>query len=326
MSQQQTFHIPASTAASNPANQVTNIFNKDPNTYYSAKGLESFIELELDGKEEYNTLSISFYRGDERRTKFTVEKLTEDGKYLPLKPHIFVSSGQTNNAEKYYFESFKAVRLRITFKGNLDNSQIGYGNIIKQKYIQELVHAYRNHKLFAGQDQGENKHFFSIRFLYLSKEDNIPKIDLDKHYEKVAKEFPFIFNKYTDSFDYSTQSEKPVEETKPNESKEFKVAEEEAENQKVKDEKKVGEPKQEKEDEVVKEEKKGSVQEAPKQDEVFVNDHPGNNIDSPLSADSDEEKESDNSDSSNNDSLEGVLKDVNIEGSVDISKKKGKKK
>jgi hypothetical protein len=302
MSQQQTFHIPASTAASNPANQVTNIFNKDPNTYYSAKGLESFIELELDGKEEYNTLSISFYRGDERRTKFTLEKLTEDGKYLPLKPHIFVSSGQTNNAEKYYFESFKASRLRITFKGNLDNSQIGYGNTIKQKYIQELVHAYRNHKIFAGQDQGENKHFFSIRFLNLSKEDNTPKIDLDKHYEKVAKEFPFIFNKYTDSFDYSTQSEKPVvEEVKPNESKEFKVLEEEAENQKVKDEK----TSQQKE--VVVEGDEGQQQ----QQDVFVNDHPGNNIDSPL-----EEEDS---------SLDGILKDVNIEGSTDNSKKKGKK-
>jgi ribosomal protein L37E len=107
-------------APTNKHNIASNVTNGRSDEYFSSFGINSFIKVTLTEEIEVNTLYLSLYRGKERRTKFLV--VDQDNK--PLEPHIFVSSGESENNEKFHFKSRKVTSLKVSFLGNLENSNL----------------------------------------------------------------------------------------------------------------------------------------------------------------------------------------------------------
>jgi hypothetical protein len=198
-----------SSPSANNFNVASNVFNPDPSTYFSTKGLESFLEIYTgDQEQDYTTLYLALYRGNERKTKFEV-KYFKDGKYENTVPHLFVSSGSGFGSETYQFEKVKTNRFRITFKGNIDVNEFTDDGRLKTQFVQGLAHSYKNQIKTTYGDIGTNSQFFSVRSVSFADRDLEKKIDLDEHYDKVSKEFPLTFNKDIDAFEESTVSEKP---------------------------------------------------------------------------------------------------------------------
>lgn len=187
------FQITGSSISSNPSNIGSNVLDANPSTIFSSKGIDSYIDVQVDKTQEYNTVTIGFYRGNERRTKILVTKLNDkSGKFEPVVPHIFVSSGETNNPQSFHFEKTKTSKFRISFLGNIDNINFDVGGEgekledgeqqppqqLKHSHIQSLPIAYKNHQKEKTQDIGDNKQFFSISSLSFSNEDfDLEKID-----------------------------------------------------------------------------------------------------------------------------------------------------
>jgi hypothetical protein len=104
-----------------PHTTIANIVNSNPSTYFSSKGIGAFADIELDEESEFNTVQIGFFRGHERKTKFTISQTNDFVTFKPVKPHTFVSSGSTQSPEKHYFQKTKAKGIRVSFEGNVDN-------------------------------------------------------------------------------------------------------------------------------------------------------------------------------------------------------------
>jgi hypothetical protein len=181
-------HITESSNASNPSNSATNVLDANPTTIFSSKGIDAYIDTAVDKNNEYNTILIGFFRGDERKTKFLVTKLLDDddsGKFEPVVPHIFVSSGETNNPQAFHFEKTKTSKFRVSFLGNIDNNHFKAKGKLHSSYIQSLPSAYKNHQAQKTQDVGPDKQFFSLRALSFS---NTPEVKLEKIKELEDKE------------------------------------------------------------------------------------------------------------------------------------------
>lgn len=155
-------------SGSNPTNKnlsACNIVSTNPSEYFSSAGIGSYIDLHLEEEAEFNTIVLGFYRGKERKTKFTVAKADDDfDSFEPTEPHCFVSSGETNDPQKFHIKKVKAKGVRISFDGNIDNSNFVSKGVINPLFINQSASVYT-------QDVGPNQQIFSLTSASLLLED-----------------------------------------------------------------------------------------------------------------------------------------------------------
>lgn len=198
-------------ASTNKTNEASKIMGNNAEEYFSSYGINSFIRVTLKEETEINTVHLSLYRGKERKTKFLI--VDQDNK--PLEPHIFVSSGESNNAEKFYFKERKVTSLKISFLGNIDNANLetlGANAHIEQRnsdgtiktvptYLKStfitklsgfnnLVHSTATAASIPPNLQDntsvQNGQFFSVRNVTVSKEE-IDEVDVEELNSRVKQ-------------------------------------------------------------------------------------------------------------------------------------------
>lgn len=173
-------------SGSNPTNknlQACNIVSTNPSEYFSSAGVGSYIDLHLEQEAEFNTIVLGFYRGKERRTKFTVAIADDDfDSFKPAEPHCFVSSGETNDPQKFHIKKVKAKGVRISFDGNLDNQNFISKGVINPLIINQSSNVY-------AQDVGANKQIFSLTSaaLLLEELDDQQNEKLDKILKEIEE-------------------------------------------------------------------------------------------------------------------------------------------
>jgi hypothetical protein len=208
----------------NPQNGPENLVHPNPTTYFSSEGIGAYFDLEIVDKAEFNTLVLGFYRGKERKTKFTVTKTDNFTEFEPVQPHQFVSSGDTDDPQKFHFKEVNAKGVRVSFDGNLDNGHVNHVGVIDPLFIQsqqqlgnvhlakslgqktpinanmgantsaiQLNNAGRAANKGIGKDYGVNCQYFSITSAALLNEE-LEESESEK-LDKILKEIEELENK-----------------------------------------------------------------------------------------------------------------------------------
>ena len=118
--------IDASAEQSDKGNVKANTTDGDYNTYWGAEG-DQWIEFDLGGVKNLNSVAIAFIKGNERTFKFDIEtSLDRENWYRAFTGS---SSGEALELEKTYVRQHKARYVRIIGHGNSVNQWNSYAEV-----------------------------------------------------------------------------------------------------------------------------------------------------------------------------------------------------
>lgn len=173
-----------SSKLTNKFNDASCVTHPNPTTLFAtAEGAgRSFLEARFDDEQDVNNLAISFPRGRDRKTFFSVLYIDGKDNYKKVEPSpFFNSSGDSQNTQTFYFKKVKAKGVRLVFLGNADNELFQTGNGSSQP---RTAHA-RTFSIKPSSDTvdiGPNKQIFSIRKLSVGFAE-----DGDNYVEKIEE-------------------------------------------------------------------------------------------------------------------------------------------
>jgi len=98
----------------------SNVLDDNLNTRWSNNGVGSWIQLDLGTSKNICSISIAWYKGNERQNNFVISASNDGVKFSNILSSK--SSGSTQSPEKYNFDDTNARYLRITVNGNTQNS------------------------------------------------------------------------------------------------------------------------------------------------------------------------------------------------------------
>lgn len=98
----------------------SNTLDGNLDTRWSNNGVGSWIQLDLGTSENICSVSIAWYKGNERQNNFVISASNDGEKFSEILNTK--SSGSTVNAEKYNVDDTNARYLKITINGNAQNS------------------------------------------------------------------------------------------------------------------------------------------------------------------------------------------------------------
>jgi hypothetical protein len=98
----------------------SNVLDDNPNTRWSNNGVGSWIQLDLGTSKNICSVSIAWYKGNERQNNFVISASNDGVKFSNISSSK--SSGSTLSPEKYNLDDTNARYLRITVNGNTQNS------------------------------------------------------------------------------------------------------------------------------------------------------------------------------------------------------------
>ncbi len=107
-------------ASTNDGNVPSNTLDGDLSTRWSADGDGQWISYNLKTEAEFNSIDISFYKGDVRTTSFEVQISNDKKKWTTV--YSGESAGKSTTMEKFTFGNSKAEALRLLCHGNSDSS------------------------------------------------------------------------------------------------------------------------------------------------------------------------------------------------------------
>ena len=98
----------------------SNVLDDNLNTRWSNNGVGSWIQLDLGTSKNICSISIAWYKGNERQNNFVISASDDGVKFSNISSSK--SSGTTLSSEKYNLDDTNARYLRITVNGNTQNS------------------------------------------------------------------------------------------------------------------------------------------------------------------------------------------------------------
>jgi predicted phosphodiesterase len=98
----------------------SNVLDDNLNTRWSNNGVGSWIQLDLGTSKNICSVSIAWYKGNERQNNFVISASNDGVKFSNILSSK--SSGSTQSPEKYNLDDTNARYLRITVNGNTQNS------------------------------------------------------------------------------------------------------------------------------------------------------------------------------------------------------------
>lgn len=104
------------TASSHDGNLPANTLDGDLNTRWSSQGIGQWIQYEFAETRNVQTVSIAYYRGNVRRSFFTVQGSMDGVSFTNIREGT--SSGTTLQLEAYQVEPMSAKFVRIVGRGN----------------------------------------------------------------------------------------------------------------------------------------------------------------------------------------------------------------
>ena len=108
------------TATSNDGNLPANVLDKDPITRWSAQGIGQYLEFCFATTISLKNIAISFYKGNERATSFSIETSTDGITWAKVITNQ-ASSGASLNLETFSFTPIQAKKMRVIGLGNSVN-------------------------------------------------------------------------------------------------------------------------------------------------------------------------------------------------------------
>ena len=98
----------------------SNVLDDNLNTRWSNNGVGSWIQLDLGTSKNICSISIAWYKGNERQNNFVISASNDGVKFSNILSSK--SSGSTLSPEKYNLDDTNARYLRITVNGNTQNT------------------------------------------------------------------------------------------------------------------------------------------------------------------------------------------------------------
>jgi hypothetical protein len=96
---------------------ANNLLDANPLTNYSAKGIGSYIDIHVKEEVEINTINVSFPKGTEKITKFTISTTKDFKEFEPTQPCVFTSNGSDAGPQKFRIKNALVKGVRISFDG-----------------------------------------------------------------------------------------------------------------------------------------------------------------------------------------------------------------
>lgn len=103
-----------------PENAIDGDFDPDSRWSNLGQGEPKHLLLDLGAEQTVNSLSIAWYKGNERKATFAIEASQDGQLFQPLTP-AGLSGGTSLDFERYEFAPAKAHYLRIAAEGNESN-------------------------------------------------------------------------------------------------------------------------------------------------------------------------------------------------------------
>lgn len=108
-------------ASVDDGNIPDNVLDDDLDTRWSANGVGEYIEFCLEEEKVIESVSIAFFKGDERTTTFDIEYSLDGITYTNILTDM-ESSGNSVALEKFDFAPVNVKKLRLVGKGNSSNT------------------------------------------------------------------------------------------------------------------------------------------------------------------------------------------------------------
>ena len=107
-------------ATSDDGNVAANVLDKDPVSRWSAQGEGEYLEFCFGTPITLTNVALSFYKGDERTTSFSIETSTDGVTWTSLLENQ-TSSGSSLELETFTVSPTNALRMRVIGLGNSSN-------------------------------------------------------------------------------------------------------------------------------------------------------------------------------------------------------------
>ncbi|GJL65577.1 MAG: hypothetical protein NPIRA05_05480 [Nitrospirales bacterium] len=109
-----------------PPNVPNNIIDTNLTSRWAANGLDEYISINLGSTRVISSISLAWYRGDQRRARFFIQSSTDNEHWTTIgDPNVpRESSGGTLNLEEYDFQDQTGQYVRIVGRGNDENDWI----------------------------------------------------------------------------------------------------------------------------------------------------------------------------------------------------------
>lgn len=103
-----------------PENTIDGDFDADSRWSNQSNGTPKPLLLDLGAEQTLKSLAIAWYKGDSRRSEFSVETSSDGTEFQTILP-VQQSGGATGDLEPYAFDAVQAQFVRITANGNESN-------------------------------------------------------------------------------------------------------------------------------------------------------------------------------------------------------------
>jgi hypothetical protein len=111
--------VKSATANTNDGNVASNVLDGDLATRWSGLGPNAYLTIDLGSKRTVSAMDIAWYKGDTRRSSFTVSTSTDGTTFT--KVYAATSSGRSADFEGYDFADCAARFVRVTVASNSEN-------------------------------------------------------------------------------------------------------------------------------------------------------------------------------------------------------------
>ena len=110
-------NIAVTAIGSQTGNTPDKTLDNDINSRWSQEGIGQWIKYDLGETKQVNAVDIAFFSGNQRLNYFSIELSNDDTNYYPALSDV-VSSGTTNELERYAFTTRPARYVKIICNGN----------------------------------------------------------------------------------------------------------------------------------------------------------------------------------------------------------------